>query len=149
MKSRRPPFDDRLAPDVDDALLGAVAPVAPPSALRARVLERVRLDADVEESDWRFVAPGMKVKTLFQDKTAGMVSFLLRADAGASMPPHVHHAFEECLVLEGEFILGDRVLQPGDFELGRPGEQHPMSSTRTGVLVYLRGAMEDYPFACL
>jgi len=63
------------------------------------------------------------------------------------MPAHVHHAMEECLVLEGEFTLGERTLYPGDFELGHTGEQHPAATTRTGVLVYLRGAVEDYPFA--
>ena len=74
------------------------------------------------------------------------------ADTGSfrfsSTTAHVHHAVEECLVLEGEFMLGAHTLRAGDFELGRLGEEHPPATTRTGVLVYLRGAAQDYPFAC-
>ena len=87
------------------------------------------------------------MKTLYYDEAQGMVSFLLRAQPGACMPAHRHHAVEECLVLQGEFRLGEKLLRAGDFELGRPGEEHPEATTHTGVLVYLRGAAEDYPFA--
>jgi anti-sigma factor ChrR (cupin superfamily) len=136
------PTDDRLDPALEAALLEAAAPIAPPTPLRARVLDRVRAEAI-----WKQVEPGLEVRTLFYDGRAGLVSFLLRAQPGAIMPGHTHHAVEECLVLEGEFILGERSLRAGDFELGQIGEQHPDATTRTGVLVYLRGAVEDYPFA--
>jgi anti-sigma factor ChrR (cupin superfamily) len=133
--------EDRLSAELDAALALALAPVAPPERLRARVLARVQADT------WRPVGADMQVKTLYYDEAARMVSFLLRAQPGASMPAHVHHAVEECLVLEGEFALGDRILRVGDFEIGRVGQEHPMATTRTGVLVYIRGAVEDYPFA--
>jgi quercetin dioxygenase-like cupin family protein len=135
--------DERIDAALDAALLQALAPVAPPAGLRARVLGRVRADA------WR-PAPdmaGIEVRTLHHDAVAGMVSFLLRAHPGANLPAHVHHADEECIVLEGEFTLGEHTLRAGDFELGRKGERHPVAMTATGVTVYLRGAVEDYPFA--
>ena len=77
-----------------------------------------------------------------------MVSFLLRAQPGANLPAHGHRAYEECLILEGEFALGGLMLRAGDFVIGHPGEEHPVASTRSGVLVYLRGAADDYPYAC-
>src|SRR5688572_6986838 len=133
-----PPKDeDRLSIELEAALALSLTPVTPPEGLRARVLSKVAADT------WKQVGPDMQVRTLYYDEAARMVSFLLRAQPGASMPAHVHHAMEECLVLEGEFALGDRTLRAGDFELGRVGQEHPAASTRTGVLVYLRGAAED------
>ncbi len=137
------------------ALLEATAGVTPPEGLRARVLEHVRRNATTtdfvlraSEGSWRSVLPGIEVKTLFYDATASTVSFLLRAEPGATLPEHTHRAYEECLVLQGEFTMGELTLRAGDFELGRPGQEHPPAVSRSGVLVYLRGAAEDYPFAC-
>lgn len=155
--TRRPhdPADEAMDPAVLDRLLEAVTPETPPQGLREKVLARVRAAATVTahtlraaEGAWKPVIPGIEVKTLFYDTQARMVSFLLRAQAGASLPAHGHRAYEECLVLEGEFSMGDLTLRAGDFVAGHPGEEHPLATTRTGVLVYLRGAADDYPFAC-
>lgn len=154
MSQRRKTSDDALDPAVLAELLGAVAPEAPAPSLRAKVLERARAltrlrehVVRVTEGGWKPVVPGIEVKTLFYDAAGGTVSFLLRAQPGASLPAHGHRAYEECLVLEGELTMGDLTLRAGDFQAGYPGEEHPVSSTRTGVLVYLRGSVEDYPFA--
>lgn len=146
--------DKVLDTALERALLEAAAPAAPPDTLRARVLARVQtsdaagLGARVAEGAWKSVLPGIEVRTLFYDEAQRMVSFLLRAQPGATLPAHRHHAYEECLVLQGEFTMGDTTLRAGDFELGLPGEEHPLAVTHSGVLVYLRGAAEDYPFAC-
>ncbi len=155
--TRRPhdPADEAMDPAVLDRLLEAVAPETPPPGLRAKVLGRVQTAATMTahilhagEGAWKLVIPGIEIKTLLYDAQARMVSFLLRAQPGASLPPHGHRAYEECLVLEGEFTMGDLTLRAGDFVTGHPGEEHPPATTHTGVLVYLRGAADDYPFAC-
>ena len=155
--TRRPrdPTDEAMDPDVLERLLETVAPQSPPAHLRAKVIERVRSAQAIAthtlratEGAWKPVIPGIEVKTLLYDANARTVSFLLRAQAGASLPPHEHRIHEECLVLEGEFAMGGITLRAGDFVTGHPGEQHPLATTRTGVLVYLRGAAEDYPYAC-
>ncbi len=159
MSLHRPPHENVneavLDASLEQALLEAVAPVTPPADLRAQVLGRVHATAATTgilsraaAGAWKSVQPGIDVRTLFYDETQRTVSFLLRAEPGATLPAHVHHAYEECLVLQGEFTLGEVTLRAGDFELGRPGEEHPAAITHTGVLVYLRGAGEDYPFAC-
>ena len=150
--------DDDTDPTLDDAvlaeLLNGIAPEAPPRALRARVLDRAHKAAlppytlRAAEGPWKAVQPGIEVKPLAYDAATRMVSFLLRAQPGASLPAHGHHAFEECLVLEGEFVMGDLTLRAGDFHAATVGIEHPAATTPTGVLVYLRGAAEDYPFAC-
>jgi len=154
MSQRRDKTDDTLDPAVLAALLDAVAPESPPTSLRTTVLERARALATMQAhtvrgtaGEWKTVVPGIEVKTLLYDAAGGAVSFLLRAQPGASLPAHGHRAYEECLVLEGEFTMGDLTLRAGDFQAGQPGEPHPVATTRTGVLVYLRGSADDYPFA--
>ena len=149
------PMLEPIDPAVLERLLEAVAPETPPANLRAQVLTRVRATATMAthtlragDGAWKSVLSGVEVKTLCYDTHARMVSFLLRAQPGASLPAHGHRAFEECLILEGEFTLGDVTLRAGDFVTGHPGEEHPVATTRTGVLVYLRGAADDYPYAC-
>jgi hypothetical protein len=149
------PADETLDPAVLERLLEAVAPETPPAGLRDKVFGRVRTATTMTAHTlraaggaWKPVVPGIEVKTLFYDTEARTVSFLLRAQPGASLPAHGHRAYEECLVLEGEFTMGDLTLRAGDFQAGHPGEAHPVATTRTGVLVYLRGAADDYPFAC-
>ncbi len=155
--TRRPhyPADEAMDPAVLDRLLEAVAPETPPPGLREKVLARVHTAATMavhtlraSEGAWKPVIPGIEVKTLLYDAQAHTVSFLLRAQPGASLPAHGHRAYEECVVLEGEFTMGGLTLRAGDFQAGYPGEEHPVATTRTGVLVYLRGAADDYPFAC-
>jgi anti-sigma factor ChrR (cupin superfamily) len=151
----RDPADEPIEPNVLTRMLEAVAPETPPKDLRNKMLDRVRTTQTLAAHTlraaagaWKPIIPGIEVKTLLYDAQAGMVSFLLRAQPGASLPAHGHRAYEECIVLEGEFTMGDLTLRTGDFQAGYPGEEHPVASTRTGVLVYLRGAADDYPFAC-
>ena len=44
---------------------------------------------------------------------------------------------EECLVLEGDLIMGDLKLLPGDFHLAAKGSAHPSATTVSGCLLYL------------
>jgi anti-sigma factor ChrR (cupin superfamily) len=146
--------DKTLDAELLALLVEAIEPAAPPADLRARVLEQVRTasalltaTSRVKDGPWKTIAPGIDVKTLRYDSGSDLVSFLLRVQPGGTMPAHSHRAIEECLVLEGDFTMGGVTLRAGDFQLGHPGEEHPEASTRSGVLVYLRGSADDYPFA--
>lgn len=152
--NRRPKenSDEAVKRELDQALLEAIAPVSPPPLLRAKVLERIRQEASgqdfvtVRKDDgWRALIPGVEVKVLHVDSIAGTKSFLLRAQPGVTMPPHGHHGDEECQVLEGSFSFGDVTLHAGDYQLARKGAHHSIASTKTGVLVYLRASIHDYP----
>ena len=56
---------------------------------------------------------------------------MLRFEAGASYPNHVHPAGEEVFVLEGEVRFGAVALKQGDYLYTPPGETHSVFS-RTG-----------------
>lgn len=151
MTQRKPPTDETtLDPMLMDQFLQNLTPLAPPAGLRAKVLERIRKPAPDfltlrVDSGWESVAPALEVKLLTYDTRGGTKSFLVRAQAGASMPAHYHHGYEECLVLEGEIIIGDMVLRAGDFHGAQIHTQHPVIRTDLGALVYVRSTLNDYP----
>lgn len=137
--------------EVLELLLTATAAVEPPKELRAKVMARIGQTRDErfltfrDASDWKELIPGIEVKRLCVDERAGTKSFLLRAKAGMSMPGHEHSGFEECMVIDGEFTMGDLTLRAGDYHAALAGTSHPPASTRTGVTVYLRASINDYP----
>ena len=151
MSEQRRVTDQVIDPQVLSALFEAMTPIAPPAALRAKVLARLHAGDDEgfitqrAPQGWRSLIPGVEVKLLCRDEQAGTKSFLLRAQAGVSLPGHTHHGLEECMVLEGEFSMGDITLRAGDYHAAAEGTSHPAASTRTGVTVYLRAALADYP----
>ncbi len=149
---KQPEQGEAIEQAVMEALLQGSSPVTPPPHLRARVLERIRSQPPASEfltlrqqQGWKSLAPGIEVKLLAVDKDAGAKSFLLRAAPGVSLPEHDHHCDEECLVLEGEFTIGGVTLRAGDYQLGPKGTRHGVSTTATGVVVYLRASIADYP----
>jgi anti-sigma factor ChrR (cupin superfamily) len=99
-----------------------------------------------DSEGWRVVTPGVEYKLLAYDRRANSKSFLLRAQSGVALPGHAHEGDEECLVLEGEFGIGDLTLRAGDFHFAPRGSRHPDATTRAGVLVFLRSCLGDYPF---
>lgn len=146
------PDDDTIDPIVLDELLTALAPQTPPAGLRARVVQRVQASEAARhypatvraDGGWKQLSPGIEVKVLCVDVQAHTKSFLLRAQAGTRVPAHGHRCFEECLVLEGDFRMGDLTLRAGDFHCVPAGALHPEAHTEGGVLVYLRTHLDDY-----
>ncbi len=134
------------------AMLATLTEVAPPAALRDRVLAQARTDARFREGlrtiradeGWISFAPGIDVKMLFRDEAAGTKSFLARLAPGVTMPAHDHGANEECIVLEGEITLGDITIRAGDYHLAKGGAHHGALSTRTGALLYLRAGFGEH-----
>lgn len=153
----KPPLD----PDVLAALAACQAPAMPePTAvagLKARILAQARqgpapatplpptpeapqatLTVRTEEGDWVVLAPKVEMKLLRQD--AQSRSFLLRLHPGAVLPPHQHPLDEECYCLEGEVRFGDLAVRAGDYHLAPRGVPHGAMRSRTGALLFLRGA---------
>jgi ChrR Cupin-like domain len=86
---------------------------------------------------WSDMAPGVTYTVLFDDPVTRRRSILLRALPGATFEPHVHgQGYEESLVLEGDLLIGDLKLGPGDYHVAMMGTSHPLTRTVSGCLCF-------------
>ena len=124
------------------------SPTALARTIRHRLMERVA-DADVshvtigaDEGEWQPFLDGVAIKVLREH--AGVLSYLLRLDPGATVPPHRHPQDEECVVLEGRLRVGTRIeIGPGGYHLAQLGALHASITTEVGATIFLRGAAPD------
>ena len=124
----------------------------PPSsqarAIRRRLMERVadadpsHLTIDGDGGDWQPFLPGVTIRVLREHD--GVLSYLLRLEAGATVPPHRHPRDEECVVLEGRLRVGSQIeIGPGGYHLAHGGALHATIGTETGATLFLRGAVPE------
>ena len=142
------------AEEASFALLAeALAPIEPTvevrEGLRQRILKQIKPSPAPElrsvlndGSGWSVFAPKVEIKILRQD--AQTTTALLRLEPQAVLPDHGHDEEEECFVIEGEIVLGGRLLRAGDFQLARMGSIHADSYTPTGCIMLVRAATAAY-----
>ncbi|MCB1770707.1 MAG: cupin domain-containing protein [Candidatus Competibacteraceae bacterium] len=114
-----------------DAIEAALNEAGPPATVTVRG----------REGEWRMLAPGLQIKLLLVDREAGFQSFLLRLAPGCQLPAHDHQIVEECLLLEGDMLIGDCAYAAGDYHAALPGSRHAPISTRNGGIVFIRGQL--------
>jgi quercetin dioxygenase-like cupin family protein len=129
-----------------DGLRPAELGVEQRERLRRRILEQAREQAPegthtlrAPESAWVEVAPLVEVRELRRDAASGTHTSLMRMRPGGVIPAHRHTREEEFIVLEGECRIGAHQLVAGDVHIAAAGSWHENVTTRTGVLVLLRG----------
>ncbi|MGH8469339.1 MAG: cupin domain-containing protein [Gammaproteobacteria bacterium] len=139
-------FDAELFTQWTDAL----APVQPPAGLRERIMARVRTEHPLTQlrtirsaEGWMDFGPGIRFKILHRDENGRANSLLARLEAGVTLPPHLHAANEECLVLEGEITFADITVRAGDYHFAPKGAAHTALTTRTGAFIFLRSGMGE------
>jgi quercetin dioxygenase-like cupin family protein len=91
-----------------------------------------------DEGDWQPFMPKIRIKVLIREGES--MTYLLRLEPGAMVPPHEHPQTEECVVLEGEARIGDLVVKAGDYHAAPAGHPHGLLRSDTGALLFLRGA---------
>lgn len=105
---------DRVAAQV-------IAPVDPPAAVRAKVMDAIRnvpgahesRTVRAEEGKWSTIAPGARMKVL--SKESGRMTFLIDLDPLATVPGHDHEGGEDSYVVRGSCRIGALGLDTGDF----------------------------------
>jgi quercetin dioxygenase-like cupin family protein len=115
-------------------------------SIRRRLMERVA-DADDthltiagDEGEWQPFLEGVWIKILREQ--GGVLSYLLRLEPGACLPPHRHPQDEECIVIEGSLLVGTRTrIGRGSYHLAHGGALHATIRTETGATIFLRGAV--------
>lgn len=142
---RRRDMDTSAPPDDDTPSSG---PADAARQIRRRLMARVadadesHLTIDTFEGDWQAFAAGVAIKVLRVH--AGEMSYLLRLEPGAAIPPHRHPQDEECIVLEGQLRVGTKTeIGPGGYHLAHGGALHGTITSSTGATIFLRGAVPD------
>lgn len=97
-----------------------------------------------DAGEWRSVGlPGIEVKRLAADPERRMVTMLVRMAPGAKYPAHRHGGVEECFVLAGDLLVGDRAMNAGDYQLAEKDSVHPVQSTERGCVLYIASSQDD------
>jgi ChrR Cupin-like domain len=142
-------------PVLDSDIVNAIDGLPAPEIASSNTVDRVRsqLLADIahdsvdahttvhaHENTWQPFLDRIEFKLL--NHVDGVASYLLRLQAGAVLPAHRHPIDEECVVIEGELRIGERLLiRAGGFHLARKELPHADITTDSGALIFLRGAM--------
>lgn len=146
-------------------LLGLAAPAAePPEDLKDRLFDRIAAEPpggskrgrfELEglvilrsaDLDWKPAFPGGRTKILNVDKSTGIVTQLLKLEAGATIPGHRHAGEEEVLLLEGDLLVHGVPMQPGDYCRADPQSVHQPARTEGGATLLIRTSAHNEYFA--
>ena len=112
---------------------------------RKLALSQVELPGTITKrhgaGDWVDAAPGLKIKVMHEIPELKRFTFMAWLDAGAEYVDHDHGQDEEIYMIEGDLIIGDVILGPGDFHVAKVGKHHPTHRTKTGCICLITQAM--------
>ena len=146
---------ESLRPVVDSFACWPTDVLRPAASLRGRLAQRIAADAGVKpvspepprwtEPEWKEVAPGISCKLLATDTDTPhlRVSMLVRLAPGTDYPPHAHAGVEELHLLDGELMIDDRKLYPGDYNRAEPGTADCRVWSETGCTCVLITSTRD------
>jgi anti-sigma factor ChrR (cupin superfamily) len=127
--------------------------LCPSASLWERLAERIAtekgeapvlpLPRQWEEPEWKEAAPGISVKLLATDTDKNRVSMLVRLAPNTAYPPHRHAGLEELHLLDGELMIGDRKLFPGDYNRADAGSVDLRIWSETGCTCVLVTSYHD------
>lgn len=96
-----------------------------------------------DEPKWNEPAPGISCKLLATDVEKNRVSMLVRLAPGTDYPPHRHAGIEELYLLDGELLVDDKKLYPGDFLRSEAGTIDRRVWSETGCTCVLLTSIHD------
>jgi len=144
---------DALRPTVASLVSWPVDVLRPPKPLWDRLARRIAAETGGQpaspttrrspEGDWEDVAPGISVKLLATDAQNRRVTMLVRLAPGADYPPHRHAGIEELHLLDGELMIDERKLRPGDYSRAEPGSVDRRIWSETGCTCLLVTSPDD------
>jgi anti-sigma factor ChrR (cupin superfamily) len=127
--------------------------VRPPASLQERLAHRIAAERGEipvmppphqwDEPAREEVAPGIFCKLLATDTEGHRVSMLVRLSPGVEYPPHTHAGLEELFLLDGELLVDDRKLYPGDYNRAEPLSSDQRVWSETGCTCVLITSTQD------
>jgi quercetin dioxygenase-like cupin family protein len=136
----------------------AAEPTAPPPGLRDKVLAAIEPKVPgllhgapdlvifrSDDIDWQPhpTATGLLVKPLYVDRKRGYLTTLLKMEAGAVYPAHLHQDVEEIYVIDGQVELQGTAMGPGDYCRAEPGSHHEIGYSKTEALLLVLSSARD------
>jgi anti-sigma factor ChrR (cupin superfamily) len=144
---------ETLRPVVDAFVSWPTDVLRPPRPLWAQLAERIAAETGTEpvvpaaddwvEPAWEEVAPGISCKLLATDADRHRVSMLVHLAPGVTYPPHRHAGVEELHLLDGELMIDDRKLVPGDYYTADVGSSDDRVWSETGCTCVLITSTRD------
>jgi anti-sigma factor ChrR (cupin superfamily) len=92
--------------------------------------------------EWIEAGPGLRLKLLNRIESLNRRTILAHLQPGAEYLEHGHSQDEEIYMIEGDLIIGELVLGPGDFHLAQAGRRHPVHRSNTGCLCIISQAVD-------
>src|SRR5438876_12307522 len=136
---------------LDELVAETIVPVAPPPALKSRLMSLVRdipqnsRTVRSHEGHWtQTPMQGVKVKLLTIDNSRGTATVLMDLAPGATLPEHGHHGDEQTFVLSGSCRIGGVSLEKGDFHHVSGDARHGRVVSDEGCVLLLVVDEEDY-----
>jgi anti-sigma factor ChrR (cupin superfamily) len=144
---------ETLRPIIDSFVYWPAEVLRPSEALWGRLAQRIAEETGGKpvshatgqwtEPEWEEVAPGISCKLLATDTDMDRVSMLVRLAPGGEYPPHSHAGVEELHLLQGELLINDRKLYPGDYNRAEPGTADKRVWSETGCTCVLITSTRD------
>ncbi len=143
--------DETFPPSVAGPMAEAVraAPLDPMAErfMKSRLMTRVRdfergavtNTVRPDQGEWEKFSPRIRMKVLRREADGGSMSYLLKLEPGAFLVPHKHAIDEECVVLEGEVMIGSELVGPGSYHLAPRGMVHQPIRSEHGAILFIRG----------
>lgn len=144
---------ETLRPVIDAFVSWPTDVLRPPASMWERLASRIAAETGQEpvvpapqrppESEWEEAAPGLSYKLFATDTEKDRVSLLVRLAPGAHYPPHHHAGVEELYLLDGELMIDDKKLYPGDYNRAEPGTDDRRIWSETGCTCVLLTSTRD------
>jgi hypothetical protein len=142
-----------LRPVVDSFVSWPTDVLRPSASLWGALAQRIAAETGAQpvmpaadpwvEPDWDEVAPGISCKLLATDTDRQRVSMLVHLEPGVAYPAHRHAGGEELHLLDGELIIDDRKLVPGDYYSADIGSSDERVWSETGCTCVLITSTRD------
>ena len=147
------PPDEPLRHEDIQQLLLATAPITPDATtsekMKKIILNRAEKNQGAPRTSnpekWQQLTRTIEIKVLWQDTVRGLQSAIWRCRPGARIPSHIHEVDEELLLIEGSLQCGDIIMTAGDYTFMPAGSTHKECFSEQGCLLFLRGAISNFP----
>lgn len=144
---------ETLRPVVDAFVSWPTDLLRPLASLWDRLAQRIAPDTGGEpiapttpqwtQPEWKEVAPGISCMLLATDTETDRVTMLVRLAPGVDYPPHQHAGVEELYLLDGELVIDDKTLHPGDYNRAEAGSADRLVRSETGCTCVLMTSTRD------